>query len=230
MAVINYPKYELIESLWLPMAEKAKAVIRPRRKQNFDLKLFTLSDGISFSEVDIFESHDLLKKSDVVAWTFDLMKKCRADTEGFDAVIDGDVYNDFSLADDCPLRDYFPFDMINLDFTTQPPPSNSERIKGELENLEKCLNLQNQGITKFLLIYTTYLDEIIAVDLVRQFSGGDLFDTDICSSDEKRRFIREAIVRLASQNDFNCMDQICSDSLGLNGGQEIYSVVQILKK
>lgn len=220
------PKDVLISKLWLPIIEESKKVLRPRRRRNFDLRLFTLSDGLDFSEVDTFESHDLLNKSDVVAWTFDPMKKLRADTEGFGIVIDGDIYSDF--LDGSVWQSDFQFDIMNFDFTTQPPPGSSKRIEIELENLDKCFKVQ-QNNSKFLLIYTTCLDGAIVTDLVRQFDVSGLLNEDIDGVDEKQNFIKDAIVQLATKNGFGCVDQKCSANLGL-GTQEVYSVVQILKR
>ena len=108
----------LIKNLWLPSVQSFSAFACPRKKQDFGLKLFTLSDGLSFEFESKIHDEGFAMKSDAIAWTLmNPSKKFRTESEGFYEVIDDNIYDGNFLSNKCLLIPYYPLDIFNFDFT-----------------------------------------------------------------------------------------------------------------
>jgi hypothetical protein len=159
MASIDYNKDGLIEGLWLPKARDAKAFFYPRRKNNAQMTLLTMSDGINLNEIFKLEEEEIILREGCSACVTTMHKRVRVEAESVGPVVDGRVYDRSFLDSGSPLEGYFPFDIVNLDFCSQDPALRQGRIKEEIKILEKVMGIQSDKACKrFLLIYTTILD------------------------------------------------------------------------
>jgi hypothetical protein len=159
MSITTVSTKDLLNQLWLPIVKDAKAVIYPRRRKNARMKLLTLTDGIEPKEVFALENDNLIERKDTVAWVTGMQKKIRIEAESIENVIDGPVYDVSFLGRSCPLLQCFPFDILNLDFSSQNPAEENGRIEKEAQKIERAIKLQQQkDCDKFILIYTTLLD------------------------------------------------------------------------
>lgn len=153
-------KNELIDKFWLPTTIKWGNILRPRLKKNKRLKLLTLTSDIGFREVLKFEEGELTEREYVVAWTHSHLKKLRLETEISPAKIFGLArYENSASSSTFPIEEYFPFDMINLDFASQEPRFEVGRLEGEIKSLEQTIKLQKaKGGSTFIFVYTTILN------------------------------------------------------------------------
>ena len=175
------------------------------------MRLLSLTNDRNFNEIVRFEANKLTQRENVAVWTKDTLKRIRLETESIDIVLGGSLYEQSILGNNCPLQEYFPRDIINLDFTSQDPDLGNGRIERELESLEKTVELQDQKQGKnFLLIYTTIIDSnnlnkdgvIQTSDSIRVngWSGLNInnFSQPLDESG-KKTFIEEAIKRMCQK-------------------------------
>lgn len=160
MPEISKIKAQLLKNLWLPSATKGGDIFYPRLKKNKKMKLLTLADYRNFQEVIVFEENNLTSKDYVTVWTYGHIKKLRLETELSPARVFGPTrYEDSISSSSFSLSGHFPFDIINLDFSSQDPDLESGRIEKEIECLEKTIRLQRaRGNEGFVLIYTTLIN------------------------------------------------------------------------
>ena len=153
-------KHVLVDKLWLPTTQKWSTVLRPRVRKNKRLKLLTLTNDASFEEVTKLEEEELTEKVCVVAWTHSHIKKIRLETEIPPAKIIGIArYERCASSPSFIIKDHFPFDLINLDFSSQDPIFETGRIEDEIRSLEDTIKLQSDsGGNNFILMYTTVLN------------------------------------------------------------------------
>jgi hypothetical protein len=221
MPDVTSSKIELIDRLWLPKIREAKSIIYPRKKKG-RMRLFTLTDGISFREISKFEEENLIQKEDVVAWVKTMIKRSRAEAESVGTVFDGHIYdNELFLGTSCQAKVLFPFDIINLDFESQEPTLERGRIEIEMDKIEKIITLQNQhNCNKFVLMYTTLIDTCdIDANRVKQTSdslsmsgwnGIELngFTGLITDSALKQRYLQNYFEQLTRKYTYNCIPAI----------------------
>jgi len=242
MAIIHYPKDELIEELWLPKARETKALIYPRRKKNARMSLFTLTDGINLNEIFKFEEENLIQREDSVAWVTTMIKRNRVESESIGYVLDGHIYDQSFLDSSCPLISRFPFDILNLDFGSQDPDLGQGRIEIEIKKLEKIISLQGQkNSERFLLIYTTLIDassiepqhiiqnsNAVTVD---GWNGLDIRNSSssITNSDNKRDFLLALFNKLLEKYDYNCHTGLaCLTRECSRDREEVFSIAGII--
>lgn len=153
-------KDRLIKELWLPETIKAGDIFFPRLKKNKKMKLLTLTNDRNFQEIIEFEENNLTEKEYIVVWTYSHIKKLRLETELSPArVLGATRYENSTSSSSFPICEHFPFDIVNLDFSSQDPDLESGRIEREIQSLEKTVRLQKERQrTGFMLIYTTLLN------------------------------------------------------------------------
>jgi len=153
-------KDRLIKELWLPKTQDGSNIFFPRLKKNKKMKLLTLTSDTNFQEIVEFEENNLTEKECVVVWTHSHIKKLRLETELSPAKVLGATrYENSTLRSSFAISEHFPFDIINLDFSSQQPDLESGRIEKEIQSLEKTIQLQREcQRTGFMLIYTTLLN------------------------------------------------------------------------
>ena len=234
-------KVELIDQLWLPKIKEAKSIIYPRKKK-VGMRLFTLTDGISFREISKFEEENLIQKEDVVAWVKTMIKRSRAEAESVGHVFDGHIYdNELFLGTSCQVKVLFPFDIINLDFESQEPTLERGRIEIEMEKLEKIIILQNQNrCNKFVLIYTTLIDAF-DIDANRVIRTSDSFTMSgwngiepngltglITDSTLKQRFLQHYFEQLIQKYIYKCIPVIACSPCNIHScDAQLFSIAGI---
>ena len=160
MVCTSEVKNKLIDEFWLPTATKWGNVLRPRLKKNKRFRLLTLTSDVGFSEVLRFEEGELTEKQHVVAWTHSHLKKLRLETEISPAKVFGPArYESCASSPTFPIQEHFPFDVINLDFSSQEPKFDAGRLESEISSLERTIKLQRaKGGNDFIFVYTTILN------------------------------------------------------------------------
>lgn len=160
MSDVSEIKTHLVADLWLSQVREGGDVLYPKLKKNKKMKLFTLTNDGNFQEIIVFEENNLITRDRVIAWTHSHLKKLRLETELSPARVLGTTrYEDSISGPSFSVNRYFPFDIINLDFSCQNPDLERCRIEKEVESLERTIKLQiEQNNRGFVMIYTTLLN------------------------------------------------------------------------
>lgn len=154
-------KDSLIADLWIPTIKRAGSMFYPRLKKNKQMKLLTLTSDENFKEIDSIISEKISEKSITYPWNYDRLKKIRLESEGLDNVLGATKYEDSIMSTTHDIQNYFPFDIINLDFYSQDPITQSGRFEKEIMGLDQTLSLQSsKGSNKlgFVLIFTSIIN------------------------------------------------------------------------
>ncbi len=127
------------------------------------MKLLTLTSRQNFQEIPKFISEKLTTKKDIVVWNYDHITRVwlEPDKDIAPAKVLGTGRYEDSVARSLPvvLNQYFPFEIINLDFSSQNPPLEDGRIEKEILSIEYTIYHQKASNPKgFVLIYTTIID------------------------------------------------------------------------
>lgn len=159
MSEMDSIKSQLLDELWLPMTIKGGNIFYPRKKKNKDLKFLTLTSDTNFKEIDLFLNKNLVQRGDTFVWNNEYLKMMRLETELGDCTVLGTLRYEKSIHNlNFSLKQHFPFDLINLDFSSQKPISEDGRIEKEMISIEKTIKFQKITETNFIIIYTTILD------------------------------------------------------------------------
>jgi len=206
-------KTSLVNDLWLPIAKKGGDQLYPRLKKHKKMKLFTLTD-MNYQEVRVFEDNKLTRREDVVAWNHSHQQAYRLETElGRSKVFCEGRFDDAVIDESEALSDFFPCDILNLDYSSQKPTSHSGRIEREINGECVIVNLLNDLQTKgFVLLYTTLLDQIdlSSNNLSFSFNSSRTFPNPVDAIDDKVEFIRSALISTL-KNNYYCVNE--SDEL-----------------
>lgn len=233
----------LIDSLWLPTAQKWGDTVRPSRKKNKRMKLLTLTSDVSFREVAKFEEGELTRREHVVAWNYSHIKKLRLETEISPAKVFGPPrYENCASSSSFPIKEYFPFDVINLDFSSQDPSLEAGRIEQEIGSVEDTIKLQKaKGGDSFVLVYTTVLnsnaldyESIVQTSNNMPMSGwsglhSEEFPGRIGKQDEKMRCIETVVSKICSKYGYNYETEVKAISIGKRNRYVIYSVAVLVR-
>ncbi|MCJ7645716.1 hypothetical protein MUO65_02245 [bacterium] len=160
MSEIAAIKDELVDQLWIAVAAKAGDVFYPRLRKNKGMKVLTLTNHENFREVEEFVRRKLTKKDLIYGWNKARSVALRLDSEGkIGTILPAVRYEDCLNLSSEEIVGVFPFDIVNLDFSSQCPENIDGRIEKEIHGLEHTLNIQaNKGKKGMALIYTTVLD------------------------------------------------------------------------
>ena len=210
-------KNRLINELWLPNVKRSGDIFYPRLKKNKKMKLLTLTNDINFQEIARFEESKLIEKENVIVWTYSHIKKLRLETELAPAKVLGATrYENSASSSSSSISEHFPFDIINLDFSSQDPDLECGRIEKEVQSLEKTIRLQREHEgTGFILIYTTLLNsndlnyESIATTSNRIHVSGwsglylEEFSSHIADQMEKMSCIESVMSKICLKYNYN---------------------------
>jgi len=213
MIDIPQSKDKIVDQFWVPTTKKWSNVLRPKVKRNKKLKLLTLTSDASFGEVTKFEEGEITRRECVVAWTYSHIKKLRLETEISPAKVIGTArYETCASNPTFVIKEHFPFDMINLDFTSQDPILEIGRVEEEIKSLEDTIKLQSDtGGDTFILMYTTLLNsnDLDYNSIVKKsnnipvlgWSGlsSNEFPTEIVEQVEKMRCIEAILSKICSK-------------------------------
>lgn len=159
MAEIELIKDKLIDELWLPIAMKGGSTLYPRLRINKQMKMLTLTNDLNFREATEFVRNKLTKKELIIGWNKARNTALRLDSEGkIGTVFGGTKYEDSIVLGGHEIQTNFPFDIINLDFSSQHPEVEDRRLENEIYSIEHTMNLQiTKGNKSMILLYTTLL-------------------------------------------------------------------------
>lgn len=156
-------KNQLINDLWVPVIKDSTSFLKPRVRKNKNLKLLTLTSDNNFQEIPRFIEENLTTKKQIVVWNHNQIIKFRLETEPAiaPATVLGTARYENSVISPLPeiLSRFIPFDVLNLDFSSQDPQSECGRIEREILSLEHTISHQkNSDSNGFVLIYTTIIN------------------------------------------------------------------------
>ena len=241
MAEIDILRNELIEELWLPMAKEAGDKFYRRRK-NKQMKLFTLTDGVNFKEISRLKEEKLIRGGDAILWVSNMIKAVRAETEAMGIVFNGSICEEAILNTSCQINPLFPYDILNLDFSSQDIYVSDCRIERELEKTEHFISLQNQRHNKgFVLLQTTVIDsETINRNNVKDASnamqlngwGGlvlDTFPAIVLNNAQKSDLIQRVLKSLCQKYKYNII-KITIMSKDIDTQQQLHSLAVIIER
>jgi hypothetical protein len=217
---LNSLKDKLIDELWVPISIRAGDILFPRNKKNKKMKLLTLTSDDNFNEIVQLVDKKITQNRLTVAWNHDFIKKIRLESEGIACKILGPrKYEDSISSSPVEVLVEFPFDIINLDFSSQEPELENGRIEKEVLSLENTIKLQkekNQDKKGFLMIYTTILNskEINCRELISNsnniridgWSGCLCFDSlsnNPSNHEDKIKIIEMIFTQLSSKYNFD---------------------------
>ena len=206
------------------------------------MKMLTLTDW-NFEEIKEFERNKLTKRDLIVAWTQSYQNVWRLEPElGKSTVMGSTRYEDTIVNDTQSISCHFPFDIVNLDFSSQSPLQTNGRIEKEIQSVEYSIKLQNEtGDQGLVLIYTTKIDAIsLDPSSVKQASDGvtvhgwpglsiNGVSPNITDYNEKIRFIKGIIEKICRKYNYSSSFRVLS--LNIPGGSErIYSITGLIEK
>lgn len=158
MLDINDAKKQLLDNLWLPTIRKGGDILYPRLRKNKKMRVLTLTAYSNSTEIDALLDEELSQKERITAWSHSLFGKFRLETEiASKSVFGSKKYEDEISNPAVSFVKLFPFDIVNLDFSSQEPIFEKGRIEKEIMGLERTILLQRKK-DKFVLIYTTILN------------------------------------------------------------------------
>ena len=208
------------------------------------MKIFTLTNDRNYEEITKFIENKITEKDQIIVWTYSLPKKFRLEVNTGCKVEGGSRYEE-SVSSTSSLTEYFPFDVINLDFSSQDPISENGRIEREIKSLEETIKLQRekQGEEKgFTLIYTTLLnscpidkEQVIRYSNAIQITGGSgfqlsNFQNNINEQNEKMEFIKKTLEEIFSKYSY-ITHKLDKANFRLSNEQKvIFSAIGIIKK
>jgi hypothetical protein len=199
-------KASLVNDLWLPLVKSGGDQLFPRRKKHKRMRLFTLTD-MNYQEIRAFEESKLTKREDVVAWNHSHLQALRLETDlGRSKVLCEGRFDDAIDEERQALSDHLPYDILNLDFSSQQPISSSNgRIEREINAASVLVNLLNNHQTNgFVFLYTTLFDQIdLSLDSLA-FSLSELgaFSDPACCVSDKVEFVRSAVFSIVHINSY----------------------------
>lgn len=162
MSQISSTKNKLVNDLWIPAASKGASIFHSKFRKNKRMKVLTLTSDDDFQEVTKIIRSGLSEKRLVTGWNYDYFKIIRLDSEGkMGRVLGATRYEDSIGSPEHPIVDLFPFDVINLDFSSQDPERERGRVEKEILGVEETMKLQKaKGANQigFVLLYTTSLN------------------------------------------------------------------------
>ncbi len=183
-------------------------------------------------------------KEHIIGWNRGTTEAIRLELEKLDSVCSGHVYEDAIQSSDFSIHDKFPFDIVNLDFSSQNPEVEGGRIEKEITGLEHTLRIQYaKGSNGMVLIYTTILNsESLTPSIVKLSSDSirvdgwnglsiDGLPANITEKTEKIEYLKKVLEQLSLKYHYNCECELksCCKSLS-NGTKEVLSVGVILKR
>ena len=237
-------KSRLLGELWLPMAIKGGNIFYPRKKKNKDMKVLTLTSDTNFNEINLFSDKNLAQRRDIVVWNNEYLKRVRLETElGNTIVLGSSRYENSIKNQNFPLNQYFPFDIINLDFFSQEPISEEGRIENEVISIEETIKFQKITKTNFIMIYTTILDNN-TLDLnkicdesdkrmLRKWPGltidEELLEGAINDNSKKIEGLGCVLSQICRKYNysFESAEKVC---INCNDGNVVYSITAIFKR
>ena len=236
MTEIALIKNRLIKELWVPIAIKGGEILYPRRTKNKKMKVLTLTHHDNCREADKFIRNKLTNKELMVGWNRGANEVIRLEAERLGSVVGPYVYEDSIISGRNDVQDKFPFDILNLDFSSQKPESENRRLEREILSVEHTIKLQlYKGTDGMVIIYTTLLNsKPLVMDKVKQNSDGlsiDDLPSNTIDSHEKIKCLNEILQQIFSKYQYENKKKIDPLYIKLsNGFGYILSIGLLLKR
>lgn len=235
MNEIDSIKNTLIDELWLPIVREGSSILYPRLRKNKKMKVFTLTNDRNYQEIDKLLENKITEKDRIIAWSYSFRKNYRLETSTGCMVKGGCRYEE-SADITSTLQNYLPFDVVNLDFSSQDPIPENDRIKKEIKSLEETVRLQrHQNKNGFILIYTTVLnsypiDKGQIVNCIQLGLNLSDFHTTIMEQTQKMNFIETMLKRIFSKYDYQ-IHEIDKRNYEFSNSQKIiFSIAGIVRE
>ncbi|MHA1267871.1 MAG: hypothetical protein ACTSRS_21755 [Candidatus Helarchaeota archaeon] len=244
MTEINTVKDLLIDRLWLKSVLKGGKEFFPRLRKNKNMKMLTLTNDDNYNEINRFIEKKLTVTRLIYAWNHDRFKALRLETEGKAKRILGPTrFEETIVTSEDEIIDKFPFDILNLDFSSQDPESEVGRLERELLGLEKTIKLQKEkqhDKRGYVLIFTTLINsrQVNCQTLidncrdirVQGWNGNLRFEgnpVDVTEQTKKVEIIESILDQLS--NKYNYYLELEKIEIELNKGKSILSIAAIIK-
>jgi len=174
---MDYPfgeiKNKLINEFWFPNIVEYSKILYPRLKINKKLRVLTLTHDSNHSEIEKLIKDKLSISENIVAWTYSHFKAIRITSDLPPVIVlFGKKFEDALMIAELQLQKYLPFDLYNLDFSTQEPIFEAGRLEREINCIEKVILKQKEEKKEFILIYTTIINSnVINLNLLADESN-----------------------------------------------------------
>lgn len=235
-------KTQLVRDLWFPTIKSGGDILYPRLRKNKQMKVFTLTTDTNFEEITTLMSNKLSQKERIVAWTHSQFKQFRLETNiSLYIVFGGTRYEDSISSLSFPLSNHLPFDVTNLDFSSQDPSFDEGRIEKEIISIEKTIKLQkNRHNNNFILIYTTILNSnnlnltfLCGASNAIQVTGWqgltlDGYPSNISDNKQKINCIENLLGKIVQKYNYHC--NFSKINLPLDEHKVVISIAGLLKK
>jgi hypothetical protein len=236
----NQIKTQLVRDLWFPTIKNGGKILYPRLRKNKQMKVFTLTTDTNFEEITTLMSNKLTQKERIIAWTQSQFKQFRLETNiSLYIVFGGARYEDSISSLSFPLGNHLPFDVTNLDFSSQDPSFDEGRVEKEIISLEKTIKLQkNRYNNNFILIYTTILNSnnlnlaliCSASDAIQVTGWQGLtlaeYPSNISDNIQKINCIENLLGKIIQKYNYHC--NFSKINLPLNENKVVFSIAGLL--
>lgn len=219
-------KEKLVQELWLPLAIRGGDQLHPRRRQK-QMRLFTLTDS-DCVETRTFDREKLIQGS-VVAWQRHVHEVWRLDSElkRGSRVLDDGPFEEITPEDE-DIIENLPFDLLNLDYTSQRPTLHSEgRVEREINGGYKLIKLlKNNNARGFVLLYTTIIDD---VDLYTDRLSFE-FNLPLDASDparnaeQKVEYLKNTVLAIIESNNYQIVEASGPLLIEIEENMHIFSI------
>jgi len=139
-------KQRILEESLLPRAVALGDTCYPRLKRNKRMKVLTLTNESNWTEINALKNNKLTTNDDIFGWTSSISRRARLETCVPIKFMGSGRFEDYVSANGSALADFFPFDVLNLDFNSQYTENYAGRLVKEIIALELVLRLQKHCI------------------------------------------------------------------------------------
>lgn len=234
-------KTEIANDFWRDKFIQIGKDIAPKKKYK-KLRVFSLTNSRNIEEVNILTKELLSSREDMFAWCNHSIDRYSLESESkFNEVLDAADFEETLISHSKHKVDsYFPFHILNIDFTSQTIESGAGRLEKELHSIEKILTKQKEknGNSGWLILVTTLIDNIdVDTSIIRtnsdQYNIGPWTGITLSKKgtlntpDDKKSIIIEFFKQLKLK--YELKDDIDSFTKQINS-HEIMSVSILVKK
>ena len=231
-------KDQLLQNLWGPICVEGGNNLYPRLRKNKKMKIFTLTSDHNFNEIPKLIEFNLIEEGEHLIWARTSIKKIRLETEFAEKVLHGFFQDEPHLRSPHFLDEFFPKDILNLDFSSQSLELSEGEIKKELESIDGLIRLENEKtINGFVILYTTIIKGENNLNVGEIESGLNLPNSEqgganhqVSSIEDKKRNILKMVKKICNKYNYS---EVKIDELSFNipdKTEEIYSIAGIFKK
>jgi hypothetical protein len=154
-------KTEIANDFWRDKFIQIGKDIAPRKKYK-QLKVLSLTNSRNTEDVNILKKEHLSSRDNMFAWCNDYIEASSLEADSkFNEVLDAADFGEALInCTDHKVDSYFPFHILNIDFTSQAIESGAGRLEKELHSIERVLMKQKEKNRNsgWLILVTTLID------------------------------------------------------------------------